>query len=57
MLVPEESINELGKRKDIEILQVLCFQESVLLNEKMKMIPVTIKTLDISVTDQGSWPP
>lgn len=45
------------KEKTTKILQVLCFQESVLLNEKMKMMPVTIKAFDISVTDQGSWPP
>lgn len=47
MLVPEENIYELGKRKAVQILQVLCFQENAYLNEESKMIHVTIEKFDI----------
>lgn len=36
VLVPEENIYEFGKRKAMKILQVLCFQENVYLNEESK---------------------
>lgn len=47
MLVPEEIIHELGKRKAMQILQLLCFQDSVYLNEGSKMICIAIEKFDI----------
>ena len=48
MLVPELKIYmNWEKRKVMQILQVLCFQENVYLNEESKMIHVTIEKFDI----------